>query len=159
MTVADVVQVARRHAAVQYALDAQADSWDSDATASAPPPGEAAKRGYAAINQFVAQRHISAGIAARGKELIKFLFKPNTVDASISTSCAGPAAARSGIPPAGSFSRGSPRDSYACRALARVLIARGSGTQVHTDGTPTRSQVQIYPLSCVNAWCPRQDSK
>lgn len=90
MTAADMVwtthslQLARRRAAVRHAWAAKLDSPDWDVVDDAPPAGEAAARGYVAIYQLVANGYVSSAIAARGKELIRFLFKPNSVDAAVS---------------------------------------------------------------------------
>jgi hypothetical protein len=78
------MQDARRRAAVRDAWGARVDAQDWDDADAVLPIGEAAERGYAAIDQLGAQHNVSPVIAARGKELIKFLFKANTVDSAIS---------------------------------------------------------------------------
>ncbi|SKJ21815.1 hypothetical protein [Mycobacteroides abscessus] len=87
MTVSDAIlvpsaQSARRHV-TRYAWGIQAAGLAWDDIPSMPLGGEAAKRGSAAIDDLIVQGYVSSAIAARGKELIRFLFKLNTVDATI----------------------------------------------------------------------------
>lgn len=88
MTVVDVAWAppawaARRHVAVR-AWGAQVDAQDWDALDYPSPIAEASKRGCAGIDLLVAEGYVNPTVAARGKALINFLFKTNTVDAAIS---------------------------------------------------------------------------
>lgn len=77
------VRNARRHVALSAWCRSSIPSsqeWEG----TAPPMNEAAKRGCDAIDLLSLADEISPAVAARGKELIKFLFKPNTVYAAIS---------------------------------------------------------------------------
>lgn len=91
MTVLDMVwaatspQGARHHPAVRTARERHDDSeeWDERSTAT-PARDNAAERAAVQIDQLAVSGYIGPSIAARGKELIAFLFKSNTVDAGIS---------------------------------------------------------------------------
>ncbi|MBE5406088.1 MULTISPECIES: hypothetical protein [Mycobacteriaceae] len=82
-TLAPSAQNAHRHV-TRYAWGIQPDSPGWDDLPATPPVGEAAKRGNAEIDDLIAHGYVSSTVAARGKELIRFLFKVNTVDATIS---------------------------------------------------------------------------
>ncbi|MCH9736302.1 MAG: hypothetical protein K0U78_17405 [Actinomycetia bacterium] len=82
-TLAPSAKNAYRHV-TRYAWGIQPDSPTWDDTLANPPVGEAAKRGNAAIDNLIVHGYLSSTVAARGKELIRFLFKVNTVDATIS---------------------------------------------------------------------------
>lgn len=82
-TLAPSTQNARRHVA-RYTWGIQPDRTGWDDLPATSPDGESAKRGNAAIDDLIAQGYVSSAVAARGKELIRFLFKVNTVDATIS---------------------------------------------------------------------------
>ncbi|MFL0286902.1 hypothetical protein ACJH6J_25855 [Mycobacterium sp. SMC-18] len=66
----------------QIACKTSADTWAEHCSARNSAT-DAAQRAYAAISKLVAGRLIEASVAARAQQLIKFLFKANTVDASI----------------------------------------------------------------------------
>lgn len=77
------VQSARRHVELAtWRANTSNREWD-DAPSASPISG-ASRRGYNAIDVLALRNEISPAIAARGKELIACLFKPNTVDAAIS---------------------------------------------------------------------------
>lgn len=87
MTVLDDVrtlsaQGARRHVErTSWNKPVNNREWDDAPTQL--PRSEAAKRGYAAVDMFALRGEISSATATRGRELIRFLFKPNTVYATI----------------------------------------------------------------------------
>lgn len=103
MTVVDVARASRvwdashHRAAVRYAWGAHLTTrdWDEDdvpitplidamLVGGTPLRDEASMRGCAQIDQLVAEGYVTGAVAARGRDLITFLFKPNTVDAAIS---------------------------------------------------------------------------
>lgn len=87
MTVLDDVRAlsvrsARRHIErTSWNKPASNREWDDASTQL--PRSEAARRGNDSIDTFLLRGDISSATAARGRELIRFLFKPNTVYATI----------------------------------------------------------------------------